>query len=185
MDFLTVTLIAVGLAMDCFAVAITSGIAIQQLKINHALRIALFFGGFQALMPVIGWLAGVGLRDFISNIDHWIAFGLLSAIGLKMIYESRKLAGDKGNLDPLNLYVLATLSLATSIDALAVGVSFAFLQIPLISSVLLIDIITFLISFGGVFIGNRTGHFFENKMELVGGLVLIGIGLKILVEHLA
>ncbi len=185
MDFLTVALIAVGLAMDCFAVAITSGIAIQGLRINHALQIALFFGGVQALMPVMGWLAGVGLRDFIADIDHWIAFGLLSAIGLKMIYESRKIIGEKGNWDPLNLYVLAMLSVATSIDALAVGVSFAFLKTPLISSVLIIGFITFLISFAGVFVGNRGGHFFENKMELTGGLVLIGIGLKILVEHLA
>ena len=185
MNFLTVTLIAVGLAMDCFAVAISSGIAIRQLRINHALQIALFFWGFQALMPVMGWLAGVGLRDFITDIDHWIAFGLLSAIGLKMIYESRKLVGDRENWNPLNLYVLAMLSVATSIDALAVGVSFAFLQIPLISSVLLIGFITFVISFIGVFVGNRTGHFFENKMELAGGLVLIGIGLKILVEHLS
>ena len=179
MDFFTVTLIAVGLAMDCFAVAITSGIAIKQLKINYALQIALFFGGFQALMPIMGWLAGVGLRDFISNIDHWIAFGLLSAIGLKMVYESRKLPEDKSNLNPLNLYVLSMLSIVTSIDALAVGVSFAFLKIPLISSVILIGTITFLISFIGVFVGNRTGHFFENKIEFAGGLILIGIGFKI------
>lgn len=185
MDFFTVTLIAVGLAMDCFAVAITSGIAIKQLKINHALQIALFFGGFQALMPILGWLAGVELRDFISNIDHWIAFGLLSAIGLKMIYESRKLPEDKSNLNPLNFYVLSMLSIATSIDALAIGVSFAFLKIPLISSVVIIGTITFIISFIGVFVGNRTGHFFENKIEFAGGLILIGIGLKILIGHLA
>lgn len=182
MDFSTVTLIAVGLAMDCFAVAVTSGIAIQQLKINHALRIALFFGGFQALMPLLGWLAGISLRDFISSIDHWIAFGLLSAIGLKMIYESRKLDRDKENINPLNPYVLTMLSVATSIDALAVGVSFAFLQVPLISSVLVIGLMTFLITLFGVFVGNRIGHFFENRMELVGGLVLMGIGIKILLE---
>jgi len=185
MPFFTVTLIAVGLAMDCFAVAITSGIAIKQLRFNHALQIAIFFGGFQALMPIIGWLAGRGLRDFISGIDHWLAFGLLWAIGLKMIYESRKLEANKKEINPLNLSVLLILSIATSIDALAVGVSFAFLKIQLMASVILIGTITFLISFIGVFVGNRTGHFFENKMELVGGLILIGIGLKILLEHLA
>ncbi|MBM4330104.1 MAG: manganese efflux pump [Deltaproteobacteria bacterium] len=184
MGFFTVALIGFGLAMDCFAVAVTSGIAIKQLKINHALKIALFFGGFQALMPVIGWLAGVGLRDFISDIDHWIAFGLLSAIGLKMIYESRRLPTEKNDKNPLDFYVLSMLSLATSIDALAVGVSFAFLKIPLIASVILIGVITFILSYIGVFVGNRVGHFFENKIELVGGLLLIGIGLKILIEHL-
>ena len=185
MEFFTVTLIAVGLAMDCFAVAITSGLTIKQLKINHALQIALFFGGFQALMPVIGWLAGWGLRDFITSVDHWIAFGLLSAIGLKMVYESQQLPADKKEVNPLDIYVLAMLSIATSIDALAVGISFAFLKIPLISSVILIGIITFLLSLVGVFVGNRTGHFFENKIELAGGLILVGMGIKILVEHLA
>ncbi len=163
MDFFTVTLIAVGLAMDCFAVAITSGIAIKQLKINHALQIALFFGGFQALMPILGWLAGVGLRDFISNIDHWIAFGLLSAIGLKMIYESRKLPEDKSNLNPLNLYVLSMLSIATSIDALAVGVSFAFLKIPLISSVIVIGPSPSLFLLSGFLWGIGPGIFLKIK----------------------
>ena len=184
MNFFTVSLIAVGLAMDCFAVAITSGLSIPYLRINHALKIALFFGGFQALMPAIGWLAGRGLRDMITSVDHWIAFGLLCAIGLKMVYESRQLPADKKEVNPLNPYVLTILSIATSIDALAVGVSFAFLKIQLLSSVILIGAITFLLSFVGVFIGNRTGHFFENKIELAGGLLLVGMGVKILVEHL-
>lgn len=184
MDFVTITLIALGLAMDCFAVAITSGIAIKHLRINHALQIALFFGSFQALMPVIGWFAGVGLREFISGIDHWIALALLSSIGLKMIYESTKLESEKKEIDPLNLYVLSMLSIATSIDALAVGVSFAFLKISVVTSIIIIGTITFILSFCGVFVGNRTGHFFENKIELAGGFILIGMGIKILFEHL-
>jgi len=185
MDFLTITFIATGLAMDCFAVSITSGIAIKNLRINYALQIALFFGSFQAIMPVIGWFAGRGLRDFISGVDHWVAFGLLGLIGLKMIYESTKLESDKKEINPLNIYVLSMLSIATSIDALAVGVSFAFLKISLVTSIVIIGTITFILSFIGVFVGNRTGHFFENKIELAGGLILIGIGTKILLEHLA
>ena len=185
MDFLTITFIAIGLAMDCFAVSITSGITIKNLKVNNALQIALFFGSFQAIMPVVGWFAGRGLRDFITGVDHWVAFGLLGLIGLKMIYESTKLQSDKKEINPLNLYVLSILSLATSIDALAVGVSFAFLKISLVMSMIIIGTITFILSFIGVFVGNRTGHFFENKIELAGGLILIGIGTKILLEHLA
>ena len=185
MEFFTVTLIGIGLAMDCFAVSITSGIAIKNLRISHALQIALFFGSFQALMPVIGWLAGLGLRDFITGVDHWVAFGLLGSIGLKMIYESAKLESDKKESNPLNIYVLSMLSIATSIDALAIGVSFAFLKISLVISIIIIGTITFLLSFIGVFIGNRTGHFFENKIQFAGGLILIGMGTKILIEHLA
>ena len=185
MDFLTITLIALSLAMDCFAVSITSGITIKQLRINHALQIAIFFGSFQALMPVIGWAAGMGLRELISGIDHWIAFALLSTIGLKMIYEANKLAWERKKMNPLNVYVLSMLSIATSIDALAVGVSFAFLKVSVLTSIIIIGTITFILSFFGVFVGNRTGHFFEKKMELAGGLILIGIGIKILMEHLA
>ncbi len=185
MDFLTITLIALSLAMDCFAVSITSGITIKQLRINHALQIAIFFGSFQALMPVIGWAAGMGLRELISGIDHWIAFALLSTIGLKMIYEANKLAWERKEMNPLNVYVLSMLSIATSIDALAVGVSFAFLKVSVLTSIIIIGTITFILSFFGVFVGNRTGHFFEKKMELAGGLILIGIGIKILMEHLA
>src|SRR4030042_421383 len=127
MDFFTVTPIGIGLAMDCFAVAITSGINIKNLRINNALQIAIFFGSFQALMPVVGWLAGLSLRDLISGIDHWIALGLLSLIGGKMIYESTKIGGEK-EVRSLNVFVLLLLSIATSIDALAVGLSFAFLK---------------------------------------------------------
>ncbi len=185
MHFITIFFIAFGLAMDAFAVSITSGIAIKNLRIGHALQIALFFGAFQAIMPVMGWLAGIGLKDYISGVDHWVAFALLSAIGCKMIYESMKMKSDRKEINPLNIYVLLFFSIATSIDALAIGISFAFLRIAIISPVLAIGAITFLLSFLGVYIGDRLGHFFEQKMELIGGLLLIAIGLKVLVEHLS
>ncbi|TES91955.1 MAG: manganese efflux pump [Candidatus Cloacimonadota bacterium] len=184
MSIITIIFIAFGLAIDAFAVSVTSGITIKNLRINNALKIAVFFGLFQAVMPVIGWLTGLSLRDFISGVDHWIAFGLLSLIGCKMIYESTKIGSSKKEINPLNVYVLLILSIATSIDALAIGVSFAFLQLSIATPVIVIGTVTFLLSFLGVFVGNRFGHFFENKIEIAGGLVLIGIGIKILVEHL-
>ena len=184
MDAITIVIIAFGLAMDAFAVSVASGLAIKKLKVHHALRIALFFGAFQAVMPAIGWLAGLSLRNLISEFDHWIAFILLAAIGGKMIYESFKLESDKKQIDPLRIDVLLMLSIATSIDALAVGVTFAFLNIAIIWPVAVIGVITFGTSFVGVFIGDRFGHIFESKIELIGGLVLIAIGLKILLEHL-
>ena len=184
MDLITITVIAFGLAMDAFAVSITSGITIKHLRINNALRIAIFFGLFQAFMPGIGWLAGFSLRDFISGIDHWIAFGLLSMIGCKMIFESTKMGSSEKEIDPLNIYVLLILSIATSIDAFAVGLSLSFLKISIVTTAIIIGIVTFMVSFLGVFVGNRFGHFFENKIEVIGGLILIGIGIKILIEHL-
>ena len=184
MDMVSIIFIAFGLAMDAFAVSITSGLTIKQLKINNALKIALSFGLFQAVMPITGWLAGLSLRDFISSVDHWIAFGLLSFIGCKMIYESIKMESSEKQLDPLNVYVLLILSVATSIDALAVGVTFAFLKISIVAPVIVIGIVTFLLSVLGVFVGDKFGHLFEKKVEILGGLVLIGIGTKILIEHL-
>ncbi|KPL19270.1 MAG: hypothetical protein AMJ92_03750 [candidate division Zixibacteria bacterium SM23_81] len=184
MNTITILFIAFGLAMDALAVSITSGIAIKRLRIGHALRIGLFFGSFQAAMPVIGWLAGMSLKDFISGVDHWVAFGLLSLIGGKMAYESLQMESQKKEMNPLDVYVLLILSVATSIDALAVGVSFAFINIAIITPAILIGLVTFLLSFLGAFIGNRLGHFFENKIELVGGFILIAMGIKILLEHL-
>jgi len=181
----TIIFIAVGLAMDAFAVSITSGLTIKQLRIKHAFRIAIFFGFFQAFMPLIGWLAGLRLRDFISGVDHWVVFGFLSAIGCKMIYESFKTESNRKTINPLNFTVLLILSIATSIDALGVGMSFAFLKVSIITPIAVIGFVTFLLSLVGVFIGDRFGHFFKNKAEIIGGLILIGIGLKILFEHLA
>jgi putative Mn2+ efflux pump MntP len=184
MDVVTVVFIAFGLAMDAFAVSVTSGFAIKKLKVHHALRIAIFFGAFQAIMPAIGWFAGLSLRNLISELDHWIALVLLAAIGGKMIYESFKLESDKKQINPLRPDVLLMLSIATSIDALVVGVTFAFLNIAIVWPVLIIGLITFVTSFIGVFIGDKFGHIFESKIELVGGLILIAVGLKILLEHL-
>ena len=183
MDMVTIIFVAFGLAMDAFAVSIISGVMIRDLRIDHALRIAFCFGSFQAAMPIMGWLGGLSLRNFISGVDHWIAFGLLSFIGCKMIYEAIAMESDEKRTDPLNLSVLLMLSVATSIDALAVGVSFAFLGISVASPIIVIGIVTFFMSFLGVFIGDKFGHFFEKRIEIVGGLILIAIGIKILVEQ--
>ncbi len=176
--------IALGLAMDAFAVSITSGITITHIKIRSALTIALFFGLFQAVMPVIGWLSGIALKDLISGLDHWIAFGLLTIIGVKMIYESSQLKADREVIDPLNISVLLMLSIATSIDALAIGMSLSFLDVAIALPAIIIGIITCALSFIGVYVGGSLGHFFERKIEIAGGVVLIGIGVKILIEHL-
>lgn len=184
MSMVTIIFVAFGLAMDCFAVSIASGFTIKNLKLNHALKIAFSFGLFQAFMPLLGWLAGLSLRDLISEVDHWIAFALLSLIGIKMIYESLKLEANEKEIDPLNNYVLLILSIATSIDALAVGFTFAFLKIVIVTPVIIIGLVTFFLSLVGILIGNRLGHFFERKIEFAGGLILIGIGIKILIEHL-
>lgn len=184
MDFISIILIAVGLAMDSFAVSITSGITLKQIRIRDAAKIALFFGLFQAGMPVLGWLAGSGLADLVSEVDHWIAFGLLSFIGGRMIYESVKKEESKKEVNPLGIYVLLMFSIATSIDALAVGVSFAFLGVYILNPIIVIGVITFLLSFVGVYAGDRFGQILKNKVKIAGGFILIGIGLKILIEHL-
>lgn len=184
MSFLTIVLIALGLSMDAFAVAVANGVSLKQCRAKHALLIASFFGAFQAIMPIIGWLAGLSLKNFISNIDHWIAFGLLAFIGGKMILESLELKEAGGRNQDLCLKRLFLLSIATSIDAVAVGLSFAFINVSIAAPALIIGIVTFVVSFMGVFIGKKVGHFFENKIGIIGGVILIGIGLKILIEHL-
>jgi len=184
MGLITIIIIAVGLAMDAFAVSIVSGSAYKQLKIRHAFRIAVFFGGFQAFMPLIGSLAGLSIREYIANYDHWIAFGLLTAVGAKMIYESFKITSDNKIFNPSNMLVLLVLSVATSIDALAIGITISLLRVSIATAVVIIGLVTFVLSYLGVFIGKNFGHFFENKIEAAGGLVLIGLGVKILLEHL-
>jgi putative Mn2+ efflux pump MntP len=184
MELVTIVIIAVGLAMDALAVSIVSGASYRQLKVQHALRMAVFFGGFQALMPVVGSLAGLSVREYIADCDHWVAFALLAAVGIKMIYESFKIKSAEQSFDVSNILVLLALSIATSIDALAVGITLSLLRISLATAVIIIGLVTFVLSYLGTFIGNRFGHFFENKIEAVGGLILIGIGLKILIGHL-
>jgi manganese efflux pump family protein len=176
--------IAVGLAMDAFAVSIVTGSVYRELHIKHAIRMALFFGGFQAVMPVIGFLAGLGLKDHIAAWDHWVAFGLLSFVGGKMILEAFEIKSAEKNPDPSNLLILLALSVATSIDALAVGITLSLLTSAIVLAVTLIGVITFGLSYAGVYIGKRFGHFFEARIEVLGGLILIAIGVKILIEHL-
>lgn len=185
LNILVIGFIGFGLAMDAFAVSIANGLAVKVLRIRHAVRIAIFYGTFQAVMPVLGWLAGYGLREIICEIDHWIAFGLLAFIGSKMIYESYRLEIPDQPCNPLTVYRLLILSFATSIDALAVGLSLSILQAEIVTPALIIGAITFILALTGVFIGNRFGHFFEKKIELVGGLILFGIGIKILIDHLS
>ncbi|MDO9578187.1 MAG: manganese efflux pump MntP family protein [Candidatus Cloacimonadales bacterium] len=184
MDFITILLIAVGLAMDAFAVSIASGVTLKCFQFRPAFRIALFFGGFQAVMPALGWLAGSGFKKYIESYDHWVAFVLLAFIGSKMIYESFEIKKTESRFNPNKLATVFILAIATSIDALAVGLSFSVLQVQIITPAVIIGIVTFLLSLAGVYIGGKFGSIFENKIELMGGLVLIGIGLKILFEHL-
>lgn len=184
MSLINNILIALGLAADAFAVSISSGMAIKNMKINKALKIALFFGGFQALMPLIGWLAGLSLSNLMSAVDHWVAFGLLSFIGGRMIYEASQDKVIEKKFNPLDTYTLLVLSIATSLDALAVGIGFAFLKTSIAPAINAIGFTTFFLSFIGVFIGHKFGNFFDRKVEFLGGAVLIMIGSKILIEHL-
>lgn len=184
MDGITTVFIALGLAADAFAVSVSSGLAIKHMKVNKALKIALFFGGFQALMPLLGWRAGMTLSSFISAIDHWIAFCLLSFIGGRMIYESWQCEACEKKFNPLDTSTLLTLSIATSLDALAVGIGLAVLNSSIAPAVTAIGFITFFLAFFGVFLGHKFGNLFENKIEIVGGAILILIGSKILFEHL-
>lgn len=184
-EWLTICGIAVGLAMDAFAVSVVSGSVFKELRIKHALRMAFFFGAFQAVMPLIGYAAGQTVVCRIEMWDHWIAFGLLAVIGGKMIYEAFKMqqVEDKPK-NPSNLAVLMALSIATSIDALAVGITLSLVTQAIAMAAILIGIITFGLSYAGYEIGKRVGHFFEKKIEIAAGLILIAIGVKILITHL-
>ena len=183
MDLFTIILIAVGLAMDAFAVSIAKGIVINHNRQKTALLLGGFFGGFQMLMPAIGWLVGLSFKEIIMGADHWMAFGLLAFIGLKMVYDSTK--KEKENEETtLKLHTLLILAVATSIDALMVGLSFAFLQTPILEPIILIGLITFLLSISGFYFGCGLGRIFGNKIKIIGGLILIAIGLKILLDHI-
>lgn len=181
----SIVLIAVCLSLDALALSIVSGSAIRPLRVAHALRVGAFFGGAQAIMPVLGYWAGVGLETTIREIDHWVAFGILVAIGIKMIYEALRIRRAEEAKDMTRPAALLILSVATSIDALAVGLTLPLIATtPIGEAAVIIGIVTFAICFAGVYIGHHVGHFFEAKMEVIGGLALIGIGTKILIEHL-
>ncbi|MCD6116476.1 manganese efflux pump [bacterium] len=184
MPFLHLLGISIGLGMDAFAVSVASGIKLKELHIVHSFRMALFFGLFQAVMPLIGWYLGVKVVNIIKSYDHWVAFILLAGIGIRMIHESFKLEGDKKRINPADIHVLLLLSFATSIDAFAVGFTFAIFNIDILMPVILIGVITFLMSLGGVYLGQKFGGWLQKYMEITGGVILILIGLKILVEHL-
>lgn len=180
---LTIILVAFALAMDSFSVSIANGLATKAFKVSDAFKIGMFFGLFQAVMPLVGWLAGIHVSELISGFDHWIAFGLLAIIGCRMIYESLK-AESKKFFNSLGFGVLLTLSVATSIDALTVGLSFSFLGISIFAPALVIGVVAFSLSFLGVYLGGKLGRFLQSKVEVLGGLILIVIGVRILIEHL-
>jgi manganese efflux pump family protein len=184
MGILDIILIGIGLAMDCFAVSICYGFLSKKLRWKLVLRMALFFGGFQALMPVVGWLLGLTMKDFISQIDHWIAFGLLGFIGLKMIVEAIRKKEGAPCIQFDRIMVLLGLALATSIDALIVGLSFAFLHTKIILATTIIGFTSFVFTLAGIYLGKRYGAVLGKRAEIAGGIVLIGIGIKILIEHL-
>ena len=185
--FIELLLMGVGLAMDAFAVSICKGLGMKKVNKKQAVVIGVFFGGFQTLMPLIGWILGKQFERYITSVDHWIAFILLGFIGEKMIVESLKKEEEEEiekSDKPLDLKEMFILAIATSIDALAIGITFAFLGTPIIEAIAIIGIVTFLISIGGVYVGNFFGSKYKNKAEFAGGLILVLLGIKILLEHL-
>lgn len=188
MGFFEIFMIGVGLSMDAFAASVCKGLSMRKAEVKNILIIALFFGGFQALMPFIGWALGTQFESYITSIDHWIAFVLLAFIGGKMIAEAVRPEDENVEIDkmdpPLDVKEMFVLAVATSIDALAVGITFAFLNYPIGEAVTIIGLTTFCISIGGVYVGNFFGNRYKKKAELAGGIILVLIGVKILLEHL-
>lgn len=187
MSTITVFLIALSLAMDAFAVSVSNGIAIKKFRVSDGIRMGLIFGIFQCLMPLFGWLLGSSVRAYIEAVDHWIAFILLLLIGGNMVKEA--FTKDEGKEDCKQDFVLTGKKLllqgiATSIDALAVGISFAMLDVDIVAAAIIIGVVCFAVSFVGGSLGKKLGEVFEERAELLGGIVLIAIGAKILIEHL-
>ena len=187
MGIIELLLLSVGLGMDAFAISVCKGISMKKMDWKKAIIIGLYFGGFQALMPVIGYFLGSAFESLITNIDHWIAFILLGCIGGKMVVEAvrdrdHEVVGKKDQ--PLDYKEMFLLAVATSIDALAVGITFAFLDTPIIEAIVIIGCTTFVLSIVGVIVGNFFGTRYKKKAEIIGGIILILIGLKILLEHL-
>ena len=185
MSIIELILIAIALSMDAFAVAVTSGIVAEKHTARQVVRLGLFFGGFQFLMPVIGWFLVSRVSGYIEAVDHWIAFGLLAFIGVRMIIGAVKHKDDDAPpRDPFSYKTLLIMAIATSIDALAVGASFALTEVNIWTSCAVIGVITFGLSVLGVFIGKKVGQLFQKRAEIVGGAILVAIGVKILIEHL-
>ncbi len=183
MEIYEILLIGIGLAMDAFAVSICKGLSMKKMNWKNAVIIALYFGVFQALMPLIGYFLGMTFESIVTTFDHWVAFALLTLIGGGMIKESFDDEDDKKN-DRVDFKTMVVLAIATSIDALAVGITFAFFDVNIVLAVSIIGIITFIISVLGVKIGNRFGDKYQNKAQLMGGIILVLLGFKILLEHL-
>ena len=182
MGFIELFLIAVGLSMDAFAVSVCKGLSVKKVGVKHAALAGLYFGGFQFLMPVIGYLLGFRFESVIETVDHWVAFVLLAFIGGNMIKESFGKAEELN--DDFGVKTMLLMAIATSIDALAVGITFAFLEVQILPAAGLIGVTTFLLSFAGIYIGNVFGARYKSKAELAGGIILVLIGVKILLEHL-
>lgn len=189
MNFVELLIIAIGLSMDAFAVSIGKGLSLKKIKLSHALKVGLWFGGFQALMPLIGYMLGSTFAEIVSTFDHWVAFVLLSLIGGNMIKESLENDSDndcdcnKKDKNGFGLTTMFTLAVATSIDALAIGVTFAFFKVAIFPAIITIGITTLIFSVAGLKIGNIFGCKYKSHAELFGGVILILIGLKILIEH--
>ena len=186
MDIISIIIIAIGLAMDCFAVSISKGINVKELHFWMTFRMAFLFGLFQALMPLIGYMLGVGFAGYMKTFDHWVAFGLLALIGGKMVFEGLKPSDPDSDEtpNPFKWSLLLSLALATSIDALATGIIFIPYSRLIWIAIAIIGIVSFIFTFIGMYIGVHFGRRFHIKVELLGGVILIGIGLKILIEHL-
>ena len=188
MHLYQIFIIALGLSMDAFAAALCKGLAMSKKNLKIALLIAVFFGGFQALMPLLGWLLGFRFATYIEAYDHWIAFGILTILGGKMLFEAIKNRNEGcpvySNKKEVYKRELFQLGFATSIDAFAVGLTFAFFEVSILPAIAIIGLVTFAISLLAVYVGNYFGEKLKTKAEIFGGLVLIGIGLKILIEHL-
>ena len=183
MNIISIIVIAVGLSMDSFAVSVSNGISKNKLVFKHNVIIALWFAIFQAGMPLLGWFAGISFAEYIKTADHWIAFVLLSFIGIKMIYESYKSKGNSKQSE-LNFLTITAQAFATSIDAFIIGISFAFIEISICLSIIIIGFITFIFSITGFCLGKRYGKKVSKHAELIGGIILILLGIKILIEHL-
>jgi len=181
MNIIDILFIGLGLSMDAFAVSVCKGLAMKKMNVKKALVCSLYFGVFQALMPLIGFLLGSGFKNVVSSIDHWIAFVLLGIIGINMIKEAKSCETVN---DAMDVKTMLTLAVATSIDALAIGVTFAFLKVSIIPAITIIGVTTFVCCFVGVKLGSIFGEKLKTKAEIVGGTVLILMGTKILIEHL-
>ena len=184
MEFLSIFFIALGLAADCFAVAIGGSISMKTLSFLQVFRASLAFGIFQGLMPVLGWLAGRTVVELIAGYDHWVAFILLTLVGTRMIWESfRSRDGNTKSTDMTRGFLLLTLSVATSIDALAVGLTFAFIKINIVVASLTIGVVASVVTAIGFLLGRKAGHLIGRRVEAIGGIILIGIAIRILLEH--